>query len=169
MLRHTGMKLLIGLLVVTSSVMAQGIGAKFGSRDPMTCANMKDPAKGAPSAEQVRRYVICGAEGQTGTELYLLSDVKVEVGKGVAFRDIPQIHRPGSADPEGQVYQIRGSLKRYMCSMIKNYPIGKNCRVYDEPKATGECHKDNFGEWMCSLRDLGSPDKYGTADQPPPK
>lgn len=164
------MKVLIGL-VAASLAMAQGVGVKFGSREPAICANMKDPAKGAPSAQQVKRYVICGAEHQTGNDLFLVSDVQVEVGKGVAFRDIPEIHRPGNADPEGQVYQIRGSLKRYLCSTISTaYPNrGKNCRVYNEPKATGECHKDNFGEWQCSLRDSGSPDHSGQADQPPPQ
>ena len=169
--RLTGMKVLIGVLVVASSGMAQGVGAKFGSREPTTCVNMKDPAKGAPSAEQVRRYFICGAEHESGTDLFLVTDVKVEVGKGMAYRDIPQIHRPGNADPEGQVYQIRGSFKKYMCSTISTAysKRGKNCRIYDQPKATGECHKDNFGEWQCSLTDWNSPDKYGTADQPPPK
>jgi hypothetical protein len=167
------MKIVIGLLLAAGCAMAQGVGAKFGSREPATCSNLKDPVKGAPSADQVRRYFICGAEKQSGNDLWLVTDVKVEVGKGEAYRDIPQIHRPGNADPDGQVYQIRGGFKQYMCStqhttgMFAN--AGKNCRTYEHPKATGECHKDNFGEWQCSMRDWNSPDKYGTADQPPPK
>ena len=163
------MKILIGLAMVASLATAQSVGAKYGSREPAVCPSLKEPVKGAPSAEQVRRYVICGAEGQSGSELFLLQDVKVEVGKGVPYRDIPQISRPGNADPDGLVYQIRGSLKRYMCARNSGDYLGKNCRVYDEPKATGECHKDNFGDWQCSLKDLGSPDKYGTADQPAPQ
>jgi hypothetical protein len=169
--RHTVMKVFLGTIVAAGLAAAPSVGVKYGSREPAICQTMKDPAKGPPSAEQVRRYVLCGAEGEKGRTLYLLQDVKVEVGKGAAYRDIPPIHRPGNADPEGLVYQIRGSLKRYQCEPHStSFPnAGKNCRLYDEPKATGECHKDNFGDWQCSLRDLDSPDKYGTADQPPPK
>lgn len=43
---------------------------------------------------------------------------------------------------------------------------GKNCRVYDGPKATGTCYRNNFGEWQCSI--MADVTTYGTSDQPPP-
>jgi len=125
---------------------------------------MKHPVKVPPSVEQARRYVIYGAEHESGNSLFLVTDVKVEGGKGIDFKDIPQIQRPGNADPEGQVYQLHGSLKSYMCNPVSTGPYpnaGKNCRIYDNPRA--------IGEWQRTLRDYNPPDKYGTLDQPPPK
>ena len=64
---------------------AQGVGAKFGARDPHTCSSRKEPVKGALTAEQSRQYFICDQErvwtGAT-TFLNLVTDVKVEIGKG---------------------------------------------------------------------------------------
>jgi hypothetical protein len=108
-------------------------------------------------------------EGEMGgSTLYLLQDLKVEIGGGTPLLQMPMIHRPGGADPNGTVYAIRGSYKKYQCTVIsKVYPdAGKNCRVYDVPKATGSCFRTNFGEWSCSLP--GDSD-YGTAGQAPPK
>jgi hypothetical protein len=168
------MKVFMGILTLACVATAQqGVGAKYGSREAATCPSMKEPAKGAPSSDQARRYLICNAEGVKGGTLYLLQDVKVEVGKGTPYKEMPGAGRPFDADPEGMVYQIRGSLKKYSCvAQITSklwYNVGKNCRIYDEPKATGNCHKDNFGEWQCLMSDWNPPDKYGTAEQPPPK
>ena len=162
--------LLSSLTLLTSiSIGQQGLGAKYGSRDPVTCPTIKEPAKGAPSVAQATKYTACTMEGEMGsTTLYLLQDIKVEIGGGTPFLQIPSIHRPGNADINGTVYAIRGSYKKYQCTVIsKVFPnAGKNCRVYDVPKATGSCYRTNFGEWSCTL--LGDTD-YGTAEQAPPK
>jgi hypothetical protein len=160
------------LTVLSAAAVAQqGVGAKYGSRDPKTCASLKEPAKGVLSAALAVKYVACKKEGEVnGNTLYLLEDLKVEVGGGTPLLQLSMIHRPGGADPNGIVYSIRGSFKQYQCGvthasgMLKN--VDKNCRIYDMPKATGTCYRDNFGEWSCSM--TGDTD-YGTADQAPPK
>lgn len=160
------------LTVVMSAALAQqGLGAKYGSRNPTTCPSMKDPAKGPPTAAQATKYTACKMEQEQGlSTLYLLQDLKVEVGGGTPYLQIPQIHRPGGGDPNGVVYAIRGSYKKYMCAVSHAsgpYPnVGKNCRIYNVPKATGNCYHDNFGDWSCTMN--GDTD-YGTADQAPPK
>jgi hypothetical protein len=158
------------LILLTSPVFGQqGVGAKYGARNPATCPTIKEPAKGAPSAAQAAKYAQCAMEGEmNGSTLFLVQDVKVEVGGGIPLLQMPMIHRPGGADPNTTVYAIRGSYKKYQCTVIsKVYPdAGKNCRVYDVPKATGNCYRTNFGEWSCKMD--GDTD-YGTAGQAPPK
>ena len=63
---------IFGLVVLASLATAQSVGAKYGSREPATCPSMKDPVNGALFAEQVRRYVMCGAERETGSGLFLV-------------------------------------------------------------------------------------------------
>lgn len=155
---------------MTIAALAQsGSGAKYGTRDPQTCSSMKEPAKGAPSSALAAKYVTCQFEKEVnGNSIYLLTDVKVEVGGGIPYQQLPNIHRPGGADPNTMVYSIRGSFKKYMCAVVHPSGVlanaGKSCRIYDVPKATGICYRDNFGEWSCSLNGDGG---YGTADQPP--
>jgi hypothetical protein len=162
----------IALALLASTVTAQeGVGAKYGSRNPRTCSSMKEPAKGGLSAELATKYTACGFEKEmNGNTLYLVENLKVEVGGGTAYKDLPSIHRPGGAEPNAIIYAIRGSYKSYMCGVVhRTGPLmntGKNCRIYDLPKATGICYRDNFGDWGCSLR--GDTD-YGTAEQAPPK
>lgn len=104
---------------------------------------MKSPAKGVLSAEQARQYLQCNREGVTSNMLYLWQDIKVEVGKGTPYRELSLGSRPTNGDPDGLVYQNRGSYKRYQCDPQINSPVtgtnnfGKNCNVYDQPKATG--------------------------------
>ena len=105
-----------------------------------------------------------------GNTLWLVENLKVEVGGGTPYKELGSIHRPGGAAPDAIIYSIRGSYKNYMCTVMHStgmlMNVGKNCRVYDLPKATGTCFRDNFGEWSCSLQ--GDTD-YGVAEQAPPK
>ena len=58
-----------------------GVGAKYGARDPAKCRSTKEPDKGAPTPEQVKRYVMCALEGEQGVappNLTLLENVQVE-------------------------------------------------------------------------------------------
>ena len=70
----------------------QGVGAKYDTRDPHTCASTKDPREGAISAEQAKQYFLCEAEGESpsgaSTVPYLVEDVKVEVGKGTTSGEL---------------------------------------------------------------------------------
>jgi hypothetical protein len=159
-------------MISTAVVAQQSLSVKYGSREPRTCASKKEPTKGVLSAEQANKYLVCYLEGEIGSNnLYLLEDTKVEVGKGTPFLQIPFNQRPGTADPNGMVYQIRGSYKKFQCGVQHSdgflMNAGKNCSSYDNPKATGSCFRDNFGDWICNMADLSG--LLGTHDQPPPK
>ena len=95
---------------------------------------MKEPAKGVLSATLATKYVACQQEKESsGNSHFLLENLKVEVGGGTPYKDLPSIHRPGGAQPDAIIYAIRGNYKRYLCGpvhrsgMLAN--VGKNCRV----------------------------------------
>ncbi len=169
---HGFLKLGIAFTLTTLVAFGQqGVGTKYGARDPKSCPSQKEPTKGVLTPQQAAKYLTCGVEKESRGLLYLMQDVKVEIGKGTPFRDLANINRPGTADPDGSIYQIRGSYKQYACSPVQEkaaYQLanaGKNCILYDEPKATGSCFRDNFGEWICKW-DFAS--NRGTSDQAPP-
>ncbi len=164
--------MLITFTLMTSVASAQqAVGAKYGTRDPQTCLSQKEPTKGALTPQQATKYLTCGVESESRGLLYLMQDVKVEIGKGTPYRDLASIHRPGNADTDGLVYQLRGSYKTYQCAPLQQKApyqeanAGKNCILYSEPKATGSCFRDNFGEWVCKW---GFASDRGISGQPPP-
>jgi hypothetical protein len=141
-----------------SSVFAQqGIGARYGARDPRTCADTKNPTSGAISAEQATKYVISNLEHQFGENLYLVENVKVEIGGSRPYNAYTD---SGAADIDttAPVYPIRGSFDQYQCAPIsKLYPNnGRNCTLYHMRKAEGKCYKTTFGDWCCTMLDLSS-------------
>jgi hypothetical protein len=166
------LKLLGLLLALGAPLSAQsGIGAKYGTRDPHACANMKAPAKGVLSPAQALQYFTCVTEGVSGDNLYLVTDAKIEVGKGTPFKELGGGSRPGNADVDGIVYQIRGSYKKYQCAAVSTSGLkllenaGKNCRIYNQPNATGICYRDQFGDWQCHMLDLNV--MNAISEQPP--
>ena len=132
-----------------------GPGAQYGTREPTTCATRTAPAKGAPSADQARQYVICDSESVYGSSLFLVTSVKVQVA--------PVSHPPnqlvkqmrGDIDPSQPVWDIRGSFTQYQCSQTgpSQNPFARthNCSVSDLPAAAGYCYKNTFGDWHCSM------------------
>ncbi|HEX9202192.1 MAG TPA: hypothetical protein VF865_21720 [Acidobacteriaceae bacterium] len=143
----------------------QGTGKKFATRDPFVCKSKKDPAKGAPSPDQIKQYFRCNSEtgerSSGSNYLYLLDNITVEVGAGrpyqVSEMSIPEI------DPSKLVYPIRGSFDRYQCSDPAHAsqdargnsvsPPGKNCSLFLAPHATGICWRTTFGDWDCTMAD----------------
>ena len=136
-----------------------GLGAKYGTREPKSCAARTAPAKGAPSPEQARQYFICDAEHEFGSSLFLVANVKVQVA--------PVAHPPNQTireinasdlDPSQPVWDIRGSLTQYQCSQTASwdnpYARTHNCTVEDHPTATGYCFKNTFAEWHCVMSDI---------------
>jgi hypothetical protein len=91
-------RFLIGAALLASALTAQeGIGAKYGSRNPRTCSSMKQPVKGALSADLATQYTACPLEKEiNGNTLYLVENLKVEVGGGTRYNELPSIHRPGA-------------------------------------------------------------------------
>ena len=92
------------------SVFGQGIGAKYNSREPRTCADKTQPKAGAPSAAKAAEYVICENEGIDGDKLYFVEDVKVQVGAGRRYNPREDINFSG-IDTKFLIYPIRGSYK----------------------------------------------------------
>ena len=61
---------------------SKSISARYGSRDPRTCENTKAPARGAITAALAAKYLNCQMEFISMGDLYLVENVKVEVGAG---------------------------------------------------------------------------------------
>ena len=151
----------------------KSISARYGSRDPRTCEDTKVPAKGAITAASALKYLNCQMEYVAGGgDLYLVENVKVEVGGGIPYAAIMGQRSLSEIDVKHPVYPIRGSLLRYQCQnrLTAARVPDANCTSYNEPKATGYCYKTTFGDWRCYMND---PDSNNAAnirhDVPPPK
>jgi hypothetical protein len=173
--------LVIALSVAAVEALAQkGSGASFGARDARTCPSRKEPRNGAPSAAQLKQYVICDSEhfqaaGASGALLYLVGNVSIEAGKGRPFNILTDSWP--DVDPSQTVYPIRGTYMQWQCSEprkpipgVTNAPVaGKNCFKYETPSpASGIAYKDTFGDWhtkiCCVVSSSGSRVEY----VPPP-
>lgn len=147
-----------------------GIGTKYGTRDPQTCADTKAPARGPISAALAKKYFICQQEGARGDELYLVEDVRLEVGAARPFD--PHAINMSDADTRSPIYPIRGSFTEYQCSeqgtdeRFSN--VGKNCNRYEEQKASGLCYRTTFGDWKCSMYDNSMSSDNKSFGVPPP-
>lgn len=144
----------------------KGIGAKYGSRDPRTCADKSLPKSGALSPAQAAQYVICGDE-HIVDGLYLDEEVTVQVAKGRPY-NINEDFNVHDINAKVPVYPIRGSLKQYSCSEIApdRSNLNRNCSINNEPNAKGLCYKDSFGDWNCKMVDVSTGEI--THRQPPP-
>ncbi|HRH43559.1 MAG TPA: hypothetical protein PKY82_18160 [Pyrinomonadaceae bacterium] len=143
------------VFIFTASSFAQnGIGKKYNSRDPRPCSETPSKTK-APTIAEAIASVICNSEHESGIEtLFLVDDVKVtQIGKGTpykrgAYANISDI------DVDYLIYPIRGSYKKYQCTLSDGKTPEKSCLLYDETKAEGNCYKNTFGQWKCGLSDL---------------
>lgn len=136
------------------------IAERFGTREPRTCADTKAPTKGAITATLARKYLECQMEYLSGSgELYLVENVKVEVGGGIPYSAIRGQRSLMEIDVNHPVYPIRGSFVLYQCkNKLTAYsgPPNTNCTTYNNPKATGYCYKTTFGDWKCFMSDPAS-------------
>jgi len=162
----------IFLLGASGSTFAQpGSGAKYGSRDLTTCADTKAPTKGAITAELAAKYARCTYEKADREDIYLLEDLKVQVGGSVPYnaRTYPYMT---DITPGAPVYQLRGSYRNYLCAPVskdmKNR--GANCTVFVNTKATGACYKTTFGDWYCGITSGGGSNDSNLTEyeMPPP-
>jgi hypothetical protein len=125
------------------------IGAQFNAPGPRSCSTRKSPASGKPTPEQARAYVICSLEGTygSGPQLALVSQVKIEVGRGRPFNILTDSFE--SIDPTQTVYDIRGSLVSYDCG----YAGPNSCKRGDQRDGSGICFRTTFGDWHCTFYD----------------
>ncbi len=134
----------------------KSIGERFGSREPRTCADTKAPAKGAITAVLALKYLNCQMESVWSNDLYLVENVKVEVGGGISYAAIIGQYSLDQIDVKYPVYPIRGSFLKYQCQDPETAYVGPpdtNCTTYNQPKATGYCYKTTFGDWRCNMAD----------------
>ncbi len=95
------------LALAIAAIAQTGSAAKFGARDPRTCASLKEPQKGAPTGEQMRKVFICQEEGVTRSEtLHLVTNVTIQVGKARPFS--MQTDAWPDSDPSQPIYPVQG-------------------------------------------------------------
>jgi hypothetical protein len=143
-------------LLAVGALAQTGIGRKFGARDPRTCSSRKEPTRGPISAAQAKQYFACDMEsfapsGAVGDLLYLVTDIVVEVGKGRPFNALTDSRR--DIDPSQTIYPIRGSYVGFQCGVSGSIgaPAGHNCARNEAANQGGNCYKDSFGDWHCSM------------------
>jgi hypothetical protein len=135
------------------SAVAQGIGANYGAREPVMCADPTQPIDGPPVGDVLMQQLRCTMEGIGDGRLYLVENMTAEVtGDGRAFD--PQNDYYDNIDREALIYPISGSLLRYNCDPVTPENEGANCETYEEDMATGVCYKERSGDWNCRMSDL---------------
>jgi hypothetical protein len=161
-------------LLVSPPLDAQeSVGAKFGSRDPRTCASRT----AALSPATAREYFICDQEyvvgpNASGEFIYLVSDVKVELGRSRPFNpdtDTFGFAASNAIDPSQAVVPIRGSFNEWVCGKLGqiNAEPGKSCNLTPNLHAVGLCFTNSFGDWHCTMTDLGAAREFLPAHAPP--
>lgn len=140
----------------------EGIGVRFGARDPRTCATTVAPSHGPISATLAAAYLTCAQEGVSGRSLVLLSKLTLRVGTGRRYDrlrdDTPEGRRDGDV-----VFPISGSYERYVCDAVVRSKgtdssasvrtAGRNCWVYNHPHASGLCYRTVAASWRCAMAD----------------
>ncbi len=150
-------------LLLPLAAQAQGIGAKYGARNPHDCATRAAPQKGAISPAQAKQYFQCDSEKEirsaSGGWLALVTDINVQVGSSRPFMmgtDDTGDNTTDGIDPHFPVYPIRGSFINWSCYPLSSYVVerGKNCTRDAMPHATGLCFMSSFHEWHCHMTDF---------------
>ncbi len=147
-----------------------GDGKQYDTRDPAVCRSTKEPAKGAPSGNQLKEYVQCANERIAGGYISLMQNLQIEIGKS----------RPYSAwsdsghtniDNSEPVYPIRGTYDLYSCRPpgSNGFPAGQNCNVRKATEFKGTCYKTTFSDWSCPVQGIGDGFVGITNNVAPPK
>lgn len=140
-------------LMATPS-MAASVGEEFGARDPATCSDTSQPTSGSIPWGLAATYFSCAEEGLFGGNLYLIDELRIEVGSPIPYVSIEvDLY---SIDVTAPAYPIRGSYVKYQCRSLKTENIGMegaNCTSYDHPNAVGYCYRTTFADWRCFMAD----------------
>ena len=74
-------------------------------------------------------------------------------------------------DPRQPIWDIRGSFTSYQSVALASVMAGNdfasthNCRMAEQPSATGYCYKDTFADWHCGM--ISGAAKWKTNMLPP--
>ena len=154
----------MALALSASPVRAQG-EPRFGSRSPRTCPRITSQ----PTASQIPALVQCGSERTSHDYIYLVQDVRIEVGGTRPFNQFADGYAT-DIDASAAVLPIRGGMTNYTCGAISDMAPsnrGTNCFVERSANAKGGCWRTTFKTWSCSMiQVIGSEKQYG---QPPPR
>ncbi len=146
-------------------------GKRYGTREPQTCTDMKAPEKGPITADLAAKYFTCKAEGIYGQYLYLVENVKVEVGVGRPYNPNMDINVP-EIDVRFPIYPIRGSFTKYQCKDPQTDYIaipGRNSNRIEHPNAKGFCYRTTLGDWSCYMVDSDDKLENYFPDVKPPR
>ena len=140
--------------------------AKFGTRAPTACPEVKAAKSGAPPAAEVKALVMCSYEQEFERSVLLMGDVKVQVGNAIPYH-LDLMAR--DADSHFPFYPIRGSFTSVSCRREYSYSTdkGKNCMIQHVMQDTGLCWHTAFGDWKCSFGGRDSRTDELVTDQPP--
>ena len=158
------------VMLTICSFAQTGSGARFGTRDPRTCASRN---ANSPSADQLKQYFICEMEHVTksssfGDSISLVSAVNLQFSKSRPFN--ASTDGWPSIDVGQPLYDVRGSYTWWTCFLpgdpkIATFPhVGKNCFKSVGESTKGMCFRDTFGDWHCKVCCTPTTTKY----EPPP-
>jgi hypothetical protein len=132
---------------------------RYGAREARICTDRTAPAEGAITPELAAAYVVCDAEKVSGYYLYLVEDVRVEVGGSRPYNPNMDLNVP-DIDVAFPLYSIRGGMVTYQCVEVNpdfsNSAPGRNCNRTNQPDAKGYCYRTTFADWRCNMIDLGN-------------
>lgn len=123
--------------------------ARFGTRSPLPCPRITTQ----PTPAQVPVLVQCGYERTSHDYIYLMQDIRTEVGGTRPFNSFADGYAT-DIDASANVLPIRGSMSVYTCGAISDMGIsnrGKNCVVERSSDAKGGCWRTTLKTWTCSM------------------
>lgn len=146
--------LVLASLAAFPAFAGSGVGASFGTRDPLACSSRREPLRGAPSPQLAATYMRCNSERVWMNDLYLYENLRLEIGAGQAY-SISSVSRNSlpEIDPAYPVYPIRGAYQEYRCHdpRLGFVRAGRNCDRYDVRDGRGACYRTTFGDWSCVI------------------
>ena len=154
------------VMLTTCSFAQTGSGARFGTRDPRTCASFN---ANSPTPAQLKQYFICEMEHVTksssfGDSISLVTAVNLQFSKSRPFNAMTDAWP--SIDVGQPLYDVRGSYTWWNCFLPGDPKIatvphqGKNCFKAVGETTKGMCFRDTFGDWHCKVCCTPTTTKY---------
>jgi hypothetical protein len=121
--------------------------ADYGARNPRICSKVTT----RPDVATAAALVQCSAERFANYEVWLITDVKVEMGAPRAVNTVLDSNI-NDLDVTQKIYPLKGQAVQWVCSLVKDYGAGTNCQRWPAaPDQAGRCWHTLFGEWKCSM------------------
>lgn len=144
---------------LASAAFAEG-GGRWGARDPVTeCVQVTTPE--GPAIDQVVALVRCRNETITRyDELWLLEDLKLQIGAARAHQGYDEYINMPDADTSKPVHDLRGSWISVMCRIPSGVAAtggdpSRNCTHQVVTAGKGACWMTSFGDWQCNVSGSG--------------